>query len=198
MSVSPLDASQARPWEGGSSFPLSNRIFRLVFQLSWALLASWTPPMLHPWRRWLLRRFGAQVAPTAAIYGSARIWYPPNLRVDNYAVLGPRTNIYTMAPIHIGAYAIISQGSHLCAGTHDIESPYFQLFTRPITVGPRAWVAAEAFVGPGVTVGEGAVLGARGVAMRNLDAWGVYTGNPAAKIRERKLRFDPAPSGQDA
>jgi len=198
MSDSPLDAGSAGSWEGGGTFTLRNRIYRLGFRLCWALLASWTPPFMHPWRCWLLRCFGAQVAPTAFIYGSVRIWYPPNLRVDDFGTLAPGVTAYTMAPIHIGAYAIVSQGAHLCAGTHDIESPHFQLFSRPITIEPRAWVAAEAFVGPGVTIGEGAVLGARGVAMRNLDAWGVYTGNPATKLRERKLRFAPSPPRQEA
>ena len=68
---------------------------------------------------------------------------------------------YAIAEITIEDHAVISQGAHLCAGTHDVESPYFQTISKPISIKTRAWVAAEAFVGPGVTVGEGAVLGAR-------------------------------------
>jgi putative colanic acid biosynthesis acetyltransferase WcaF len=94
-----------------------------------------------------------------------------------------------MATISIGAYAIISQGAHLCSGTHDIEDSHFQLYARPIVIGERAWIAAEAFVGPGVSVGQGAVLGARGCAMRDLEAWSVYVGNPAILKRERRMRF---------
>jgi putative colanic acid biosynthesis acetyltransferase WcaF len=85
-------------------------------------------------------------------------------------------------------FSTVSQGAHLCSGTHDIDDPHFQLITRPITIGKTAWIAADAFVGPGVTVGEGAVLGARAVAMRDLEAWMVYSGNPAQPIRRRNIR----------
>lgn len=80
----------------------------------------------------------------------------------------------------------MSQGVHLCAGTHDIDDENFQLYAEPITVAAHAWLAAEAFVGPGVTVGEGAVLGARGVAFTDLLPWTVYVGNPARELRKRR------------
>ena len=65
--------------------------------------------------------------------------------------------------------------------------------TRPITIGEQAWVAAEAFVGPGVNVGCGAVLGARGVAVRNLEGWTVYAGNPARPVGKRSFLNSPEP-----
>lgn len=183
-------SEDSNAWLGGPSFSLRNRAYRAIWIVTWGLLASWTPPPLRAWRRWLLRRFGAQVAPTATIYGSARIWSPANLVVGDCALIGPRTTIYNQGPIAIGAYAIVSQGAHLCAGTHDVEDRNFQLRTRPITIGARAWVAAEAFVGPGVTVGEGAVLGARACAMRDVAPWMICAGNPAMPLRERRIRFE--------
>lgn len=182
--------NNSNAWVGGPSFSLRNRIYRAIWILTWAALASWTPPPMRAWRRWLLKAFGAKVASTANVYGSAKIWSPANLTLGEFALVGPRTTIYSQGPIHIGAYAIISQGSHLCAGTHDVEDPNFQLRTPPITIGARAWIAAEAFVGPGVTVGEGSVLGARSCAMRNIPDWMIYSGNPAMPLRERKIRFD--------
>jgi putative colanic acid biosynthesis acetyltransferase WcaF len=95
-----------------------------------------------------------------------------------------------MAKITFAPYSLASQGAHICAGTHDIEDVHFQLRAYPIVVGYRAWIAAEAFVGPGVTVGEGAVLGARGCAFRDLSPWTVYAGNPARAIKPRKIRFN--------
>lgn len=187
-----LAASVSNPVEGGPTFPLRHRLVRLCWGVIWLLLASWTPPALRGWRRILLRAFGARIASTANIYGSARIWYPPNLEVGPHACIGPRVTVYCMAPIRFDAYSLASQGAHICAGTHDYEDAHFQLRARPIVVRERAWVAAEAFVGPGVTVGEGAVLGARGVAMRDLDPWGVYGGNPAVRMRERRIRFPRA------
>jgi putative colanic acid biosynthesis acetyltransferase WcaF len=184
-----LPAEKNKPLEGGASFSLSHRLERLAWNVAWAVLASWTPPAMRRWRLAVLRLFGAQVAPTASVYGSARIWYPRNLELGVYACIGPRARIYSMGRITLGAYALVSQGAHLCAGSHDIEDRHFQLLVRSIVVGDRAWLAAECFVGPGVTVGNGAVLGARAVAMRDLDAWTVYRGNPATAVRPRRIRF---------
>lgn len=92
-----------------------------------------------------------------------------------------------MAPITLGERSIISQGAHLCAGTHDIDDPDHQLITKPIAIGDGAWVAAEAFIGPGVNIGENAVIGARAVLMKDAESNGVYIGNPAKWVRSRML-----------
>lgn len=188
--MTPLDARKSGAREGGPSFSLGNRAFRVAWRVSWLLLASWTPPSLHAWRRLLLRLFGAQIARGARIYGSAAIWYPPNLDMGAFATVGPRANVYCMAKITIGPYAVISQDAELCAGSHDIDDLAFQLVAKPVTIGGKAWIAAGAFVGPGVSVGEGAVLGARGVAFKNLGSWEVYVGNPANFLRQRKAQSD--------
>jgi putative colanic acid biosynthesis acetyltransferase WcaF len=184
-----LDSRHHRTWESGASFSLSNRLFRLAWSAAWLLLAAWTPPPLHPWRRLILRGFGARIAATAGVYGSARIWDPSKLEMGSYAFIGPRVIIYSMARISLGDYALVSQGAHICAGSHDIEDENFQLTARPISIGARAWVAADAFVGPGVAIGEGAVLGARGCAFHDLEVWTVHAGNPARFLKHRKVRF---------
>jgi putative colanic acid biosynthesis acetyltransferase WcaF len=189
-----LDASKSRPLEGGPSFGFGQRAYRVLWNVTWLLLAAWTPPPLHGWRRLLLKLFGAKVAPTSAIYGSARIWNPSNFEIGAHACVGPRVIVYSMARITFGDYALASQGAHICAGTHDIEDQHFQLKARPIAIGARSWIAAEAFVGLGVTVGEGAVLGARGCTFKDLDPWTVYVGNPARAIKPRKLRPPGPPS----
>lgn len=188
----PIAGRAQRAWHGGPSFTRRNRLYRLVWSIAWLLLARWTPPPLRGWRRMVLRLFGARIAPTANVYASVRIWSPRNLVMADHAAIGPGAIIYCMGPVTIGAHAVISQRAHLCAGTHDIEDPAFQLQTRPIVIGARAWIATEAFVGPGVTVGEGAVLGARGCAMRDLAPWTVSTGNPARLLRDRRVRFEAA------
>ena len=182
-----LDARKTKPMLGGASFSLGNRIFRAVFGIAWLLLARWTPPPLHRWRGFVLRLFGADIATTARIYASVRVWYPPHLVVAANAIIGPGVNCYTQDRIFVGEQAVVSQGAHLCTGSHDVNHPDFQLVTKPIVIESRAWIAAECFVGPGVTIGEGAVLGARGVTFRDLKAWTIYRGNPAKEIRERKL-----------
>lgn len=180
-----LDASHSRPRDGGASFSFRMRLARLLFAIVWLLLARWTPPFMRGWRRLLLNAFGARLAPGAIVYGSVTIWYPPFLVMDRLATLGPRVRCYNQAPITLGAFAVVSQDASLCAGTHDYNDPDFQLVTRPITIGANSWVAAEAFVGPGVTIGEGAVLGARGVATKDLEPNMIYAGNPARPIKPR-------------
>jgi Acetyltransferase (isoleucine patch superfamily) len=108
--------------------------------------------------------------------------------MDAHAVLGPGAKCYCQGRISIAEKAVVSQGAYLCAGTHDISDPNFQLITKPIQIQQRAWVAADAFIGPGVTVGEGAVIGARAVLFKDADAYGVYVGNPAKLIKNRIFR----------
>lgn len=176
-------------FQGKSPFSLRHRLLRAAWQLVWAAFAAWTPPPMNRWRVFLLRGFGATVHPTARIYGTAKIWYPPNLTLDAYSVIGPGVMLYCMDRMYIGQYAIVSQRAHLCGGTHDINRPQFRLQTRRVEVGANAWICAEAFVGPGVSVGEGAVLAARGAAFSELEPWTVYRGNPAAPIKARP-RFE--------
>jgi putative colanic acid biosynthesis acetyltransferase WcaF len=91
-----------------------------------------------------------------------------------------------MDKIVLEDFAEVAQYVHLVAGTHDIDSPSFQLYTKPIRIGSHAWLASGCFVGPGVTIGEGAVLGARGVTFKDLSPWTVYAGNPARRIKTRR------------
>ena len=191
--MSVLDAKQSKPFAGGPSFSLGNRVYRVVWALVWLLFASWTPAPFHGWRRALLSLFGADLAVGAHVYGSARIWDPSKLTMGAYACIGRRVDCYSMGRISLGEYATVSQDAYLCAGSHDIDDPDFQLVTKPVVIGARAWIAAGAFVGPGVTIGEGAVLGARAVTFKDLQPWGVYVGNPA-QLRRRRGR----PEGSDS
>lgn len=186
--MSLLDARTAGTMEGGASFSVTNRLIRVLWQVAWLALARWTPPPMHAWRRVVLRSFGAQIGEGVRVYGSARIWLPSNLRMEDLSWLGPRTNCYNQGYISIGRRVVISQGAHLCASSHDVNDEHFQLVLRPIRIEENAWVAAEAFVGPGVTIGSGAVLGARAVAVRALDPWTIYSGNPAQPLRSRAFR----------
>lgn len=186
--MSILDAKSQAPFSGHPSFTLANRLERLAWMLVWACLARWTPAMFSPWRVVLLRMFGAQVAPGAMIASSTRVWLPRHLILGEKAALGPRVDCYSMAPIRIGARTVVSQGAHLCAGSHDVSDPHFQLIARPITIGEDVWIAAEAFVAPGVSIGNGAVLAARACAFSAMEPWTIYRGNPAEPLRPRRWR----------
>lgn len=158
----------------------------MLWCLVWTLLASWTPAPLHRYRVALIRLFGGQVDWTAHVYGSTKIWLPSQLRMEAHSCLGPGVNCYSMAPITLGEGAIVSQGTTLCAGTHDIHDEHFQLITKPILVERHAWIAAEAFVGPGAIVGESAVIGARATLFGTAEPGGIYIGNPAKLIKYRQ------------
>lgn len=176
-------------FNGEATFALRNRAFRLLWQLTWLFLAAWTPPNLNRWRISIANLFGARIHKGASLYGSVRIWYPANLTMAARSTLGPKVNCYCVAPITLGEYAVVSQGAHLCAATHEIHEAAFQLKALPIRIGAHAWVCAEAFVGPGVEIGEGAVLAARAVAFHDLEPWTVYRGNPAERKGPR-TRFE--------
>jgi len=170
-----------------ANFPLSHKALRAVWGLVWLLCAAWTPPPLAPWRHFLLRLFGANIAATASVRGGARIWYPPNLTMHDHAVLADGVICYNMAQICIGARSIVSQRAVLCGGTHDFTRATRPLITQPITIEPDVWIASEAFIGPGVTVREGCVIGARAVVMGAVQPWTVYAGNPAKAVKVRNF-----------
>lgn len=178
----------------GASYGLQNRLCRALWSAAYALLFRHSPRPLHKWRLLLLRAFGARVSMEAYVYPSTIIWAPWNLAMARHATLGPDVNCYNPAPIQLDERAVVSQGSHLCTASHDYNDPAFPLFVKPIQVGPGAWIAAECFVGPGVCVGAGAVLGARTVLFRDAPDFTVWIGNPAACKKTRPL---PGVSRQD-
>lgn len=166
-----------------------HQIVRLLWSFCWGLFASWIPRnMASGWKRCLLRLFGAKIAKTAAVYSSAKVYYPANLTMDDYACLASDVDCYNVAPIHIGKFATVSQGAMLCTASHDITSPNHELITAPIIISDQAWVAAGAFVGMGVNIGEGAVVGARAAVFKGVNPWDVVGGNPAKFIKKREIK----------
>jgi len=141
---------------------------------------------MHGWRCMLLRLFGAEIASPCYVYNNVEIWAPWHLSMASHSTLARRVICYSMAHISLGERAVVSQGVHLCTGSHDYESENFQLFARPIEIGADAWVCAEAYVGLGVSIAPGAVIGARSVVTRDQPAWMVCAGNPCRPIKPRK------------
>ena len=188
--MEPLDARKSNSRGGGPSFSLGNRLGRVVWMACWFALARWTPPALHGWRALLLRLFGADLGSGCRVHGSASIWHPANLALGDNVLIGPGARIYNQGQITIGKDSIVSQRAHLCASTHDISDQHFQLILRPITIGKGCWIAAEAFVGPGVVMGDHAILAARGALFDDAEPNQVYRGNPAQMIKARALPAD--------
>ena len=153
----------------------------MLARVLWALatpLFRLSPRIFWRWRVWLLRCFGARIGGGVHIYPTVRITMPWHLEIGDQAAVGDRVILYALGRITIGDRATVSQNAHLCAGTHDLRDPARSLVKAPIRVEADAWVCADAFVGPNVTIGRGAVLGARGVAMKDLPAGTCGIGNP--------------------
>ena len=184
MSKRQLDIASNRSAQKYSMGEIARRVLWGVG----AVVFRWIPRLLYSWRNALLRLFGADIGTNVRIHPSATIYFPWNLTVGNWSSIGEDAFIYNLGPVTIGEKVTVSQRAHLCAGTHDAKDPTMPLQKPPIDVGDQAWICADAFVGPDVTVGEGAVVGARAVAVKDVEAWTVVGGNPATVIKERVLQ----------
>lgn len=169
----------------GPSFSLKNRVTRVIWDVSATIFFKYSPRPLHAWRSFVLRLFGATIGKGVHVYPGVKIWAPWNLLLQDGCGIANGVTLYSQGKITIGKKAVISQGAHLVAGTHDYTNPGFPLVTSPIVIGDFAWVAAEAFIHPGVTVGTGCVVGARSVVTRDLPEWMVCAGQPCKPIKER-------------
>ena len=147
-------------------------------------------PKFYPIRNLILRCFGAKISLYANVYSTSKIWAPWNLKIGYHSIIGPHTIIYNKDKIEIGCGAVVSQYAYLCTAGHDINDPHMSLVTKPIRIENNAWVAADAFVGPGVTIGEGAVVGARACVFKDVEPWTVVGGNPAKFIKRRQIRIE--------
>jgi putative colanic acid biosynthesis acetyltransferase WcaF len=145
-----------------------------------------SPQFAYGFRRWLLRCFGAKVGCNVVIRPSATITYPWKVKIGDYAWIGDDAVLYSLGEIEIGAHAVVSQSSYLCAGDHDYTQGAFPIRGRKITIGEQAWVAADVFIAPGVTIGAGAVIGARSSVFSDMPAGMVCLGNPAKPVKARE------------
>lgn len=190
----PADAGDARPESAAippgarheSPWTTRQKIGRVLWWFVQGTAWRWSWHNFYGWRRFLLRTFGADVHPEARLRPSVRIECPWNVSVGANAVVGDFSTVYALGKITIGDRVTVSQGVHLCAGTHDFSRPDFPLIKPPIRIEDDAWLAADAFVGPGVTVGKGAILGARGCAFKDLEPQTIYGGNPAKPLGKRE------------
>lgn len=163
----------------------------ILWRVAWGF-GQWfirlSPRPCFGFRCFILRSFGAKIGCHVHLYPSTRIYFPWNLEIGDWSALGEEAFIYNLGKVRLGSHVTISQRAHLCAGTHDYSKADMPLLKLPIIVEGQAWICADAFVGPGVTVGEGAVVGARAVVMKDVPAWDVMAGNPAVRIKKRNLQ----------
>ena len=162
---------------------------RLVWGICWLVLARWLPRSLGcSWKRLLLRAFGAKLSSSAVVYSSTRVYAPWNLQMGEHSCLADQVDCYNVAPVIIGDNTTVSQKSYLCTASHDITKGNLPLITAPIIIEDQVWIGADAFIGMGVTVHQGCVVGARASVFKSTDSWTVVGGNPAHIIKKRELK----------
>ncbi|HZL37428.1 MAG TPA: putative colanic acid biosynthesis acetyltransferase [Tepidisphaeraceae bacterium] len=153
-----------------------------MVQLWWLVqgsLFAWSPQFMYAWRRFLVRLFGMKIGKAVILRPSATVAYPWKVSIGDYAWIGDDVVLYSLGEIEIGANAVISQRSYICAASHNHTVPTFDIFDRKVTIGAEAWIATDVFVGPGVTIGAGTVVGARSSVFSDLPGGMLCVGSPA-------------------
>ncbi len=166
-------------------YPKTVVLRRWLWLFVQSTLFRWSPRPLHGFRSALLKLFGADITGPVVIFPTARVTFPWQLSLAPRSMVGPHVNLYNLARIRLEYGANVSQYAHLCAGSHDFTRWTMPLVTQPIIIGRNAWLGADVFVGPGVTVGELCVVGARSVVVRDLPPRQVCLGSPCRPVRER-------------
>ncbi|MGF1679649.1 MAG: WcaF family extracellular polysaccharide biosynthesis acetyltransferase [Candidatus Methylacidiphilales bacterium] len=173
-----------RSFNRGASF-FKEALWRLCQGLFFQPL--WHMP--SGFRAWVLRCFGARIGKRAVIRAGVNISFPWRLEMGDDVWLGEEVMILSLAPVRIGSNVCLSQRAFLCTGSHRHGDPGFALETAPIHIEDGCWVAAMAFIGPGVTLGKGALAGAGAVVLRDVPAGAKVFGVPA--------RVAPAPENRE-
>ncbi len=174
-----------------SPFGLKNKLGRILWAIVYAILYRPSPRPAHKFRIAILRLFGATIDSTAHPYPKCRIWAPWNLVMREHSCLADDADCYNAATVTLEAHSIVSQYAYLCTASHDHEDPMFPLFSLPIKIGKSAWVAARAYVGPGVELGDGSIAGANACVYKSVPAWTIVGGNPAKRIGARVIQAVP-------
>ena len=167
-------------WSRGAS-----SLKELMWLLSRKLFFDRSILPLSKLRRKILCFFGAQIAPQVTIKPQVKVTFPWRLRVGVNSWLGEESWLLNLASIDIGDDVVISQRAFLCTGSHNWSCESFDLIARPIVVGDGAWICANVFVGPGVTIGEGCVVTAGSVVTTDLPANMICSGHPAVPVKRR-------------
>ena len=134
----------------------------------------------------LLRLFGAKIGKDVRIKPSIYVHYPWKLIVGDHSWLA-ECRIENLAEVNIGKNVCISQEAMLLTGNHDYKKTGFNLITKPIILEDGVWIGARATVCPGITAHSHAVLTVGSIATRNLEAYSIYQGNPATKVKDRDI-----------
>ncbi len=178
-----LDIGACRNLKSYSFFDYIKRILWTITSPAFFL----SPRNMFYWRSFLLRIFGAKVGKNVNIYPSAKIYMPWNLKIGEFSSIGEWALIYNIGKVEIGKSVTISHKTQLCSGTHDYTNPKLPLIKKRIIIHDYVWICTDAFIGPGCEIGEGSIVGAKTVVVKNLGNWSIFVGNPAKFLKRREI-----------
>jgi putative colanic acid biosynthesis acetyltransferase WcaF len=135
----------------------------------------------------LLRAFGAKIGKQVELKPCVNIKYPWNLTIGDEAWIGENVWLDSLVMITIGSNVCLSQGATLLTGSHNYKKGSFDLITGSIILEDGVWIGARAIVNQGITAHSHAMLTSGSVATKNMEAYSIYQGNPAVKVRERVI-----------
>jgi putative colanic acid biosynthesis acetyltransferase WcaF len=193
----PIALDDDRPWTDLRTYDQSDfdrgrpGWYILLWWFVQAITFPLTPHFASGLRCWILRQFGATIGEGVLIRPTARFTYPWKIQIGDWSWIGDDVVLYSLDRIVIGAHCVISQTSYLCTGSHDSQSASFDLTTAPITIGNGAWIAADCFIAPDVTIGANSVIGARSTVLRSIPAAQVAWGSPAKARYARTMDSSP-------
>ncbi|HTV06527.1 MAG TPA: hypothetical protein VME86_14255 [Acidobacteriaceae bacterium] len=173
-------------------WPWATLLRRVLWQSSFTYIVRCLPRPFNPLRIVILRAAGAKIGRHCLIMPGLRVLIPWNLVIEDTVAIGRSVEFYNHGMIHIRTMTVVSQYAFLCTSSHDYRLPNFPLTYADIEVGSECWIAAGAFVGPGVKIGNGAVIAARSVVSRDMPEWMVCAGNPCRPLKPREVHGDPA------
>ena len=166
----------------------SNR--EMLFRLCWGCvqpLFRFSPRPCFAFRSMLLRLLGARIGRRVHVYPTAKIFFPWNLEIGDDSAIGDGVFLYNLGPLQIGKACTISHFSQVCGGTHDYSKVDLPLIKCENWIEDGAWVCANAFIGPGVRVGNYAIVGAGAVVTKDVEPFHIVAGNPAKFVKKRVL-----------
>jgi putative colanic acid biosynthesis acetyltransferase WcaF len=164
---------------------------KFIVQLWWitqSTIFACSPQICYGWRRFLLRLFGAKIGKGVLIRPSAKFTYPWKVTIGDHSWIGDDCVFYSLGEIHIGKNVSIAHRDYFCTGLHDITKITFDIQQKPIFIEDECWIPNDVFVGPGVTIEKGCVVGARSTVLKNLPAGMICYGNPAKPIKQRIIK----------
>lgn len=170
----------------GSCYKPGSIVKRILWYFTNAIFFKSCNP-LNGLKVYLLRLFGARVGKGVVIKPAINIKYPWFLEIGNDSWIGEEVWIDSMQKVIIGNNVCISQGALLLCGNHDYKKTSFDYKLGKITLEDGVWIGSKSTVCPGITCFSHSVLTVGSVATKNMEAYTVYSGNPAIAVRKREI-----------